>query len=184
MSIRHAFSSLYLIYPEVVNVLLGILLACVLAVSAQTQSSRFPRFDDFPVSEIFSGKPAPPKVVNPGDRLFRTRIREGASKGPNFAGHYTIAEWGCGTSCVSIAVVDAKSGDIYSSLFSILGYGGVLQYADVPEEQYEPLSYKLKSRLFVVRGCPEDENCATYFYEWKGSQFRLIRKIVAVPVHH
>ena len=80
--------------------------------------------------------------------------------------------------------MDAKSGYIYSSPFNILGYGEALRYADVSEEHYEPLSYKLRSRLFVVRGCPEDENCATYFYEWKGSQFKLIHKFVAFPVHH
>ena len=181
---RVYFRLIGLVYAWSMKTSMAAVLACVLAMSWAQTPVPIPRFEDFHAGEIFNAKPAPPKLVRPGDRLFRTRIREGASKGPNFAGHYTIAEWGCGTSCVSIAVVDAKSGNIYSGPFGILGYGGVLRYADVSEEQYEPLSYKLKSRLFVVRGCPEDENCATYFYEWKGSQFELIRKIVAVPVHH
>ena len=60
------------------------------------------RFEDYPVTAIFKGTPALPKL-RLGDRLFRTRIRKGAAKGPNFAGHYTIADWGCGTRCVSIA---------------------------------------------------------------------------------
>jgi hypothetical protein len=114
--------------------------------------------------------------------LFRTRIREGAAKGPNFAGYYSIAEWGCGSSCVSIAVVDAKNGNVYAGPFGILGYGSVLRYADVAESNYEPLSYNLSSRLLIVRGCPEDKNCASYFYEWKGSTFRLLRKIAAAAI--
>jgi hypothetical protein len=159
-------------------------LALAMAVAARSQDtgSRIPRFEDYPLSEIFNEKPSPPKLLRPGERLFRTRIREGAAKGPNFAGHYSIAEWGCGSSCVSIAVVDAKTGHVYWGPFAILGYGGVLKYADVSQDDYQPLSYKLNSRLFVVRGCPEDENCASYFYEWRRSTFRLLRKVPAVPI--
>jgi hypothetical protein len=80
--------------------------------------------------------------------------------------------------------VNAKTGDVYSGPFGILGYGSVLKYADVPEDNYEPLSYKLNSRLLVVRGCPEDEHCASYFYLWKGSTFRLLRKITPVEIPH
>jgi len=166
-----------------VKVLLGVPLAGLLAMSAWAQRpSALPRFEDFPVGEVFNGKSAPPKLVSPGDRAFRTRIREGAAKGPNFAGHYTIAEWGCGSNCVSMAVVDAQNGDIYSGPFGILGEGLGLVYADVSEERPYMLLYKLTSRLFVVRGCPEDKNCASYYYEWTGSQFKLLRKIVAVPI--
>jgi hypothetical protein len=112
-------------------------------------------------------------------------IRQGASKGPNFAGHYTIAAWGCGSSCVSIALVDAKDGTIFNVPFSILGWGMLLRYdgQNAPNRDgFEPLSYQVDSRLLIVRGCPEDDNCAAYFYEWTESQFKLIRKIVAVPI--
>jgi hypothetical protein len=40
----------------------------------------------------------------------------------------------------------------------------------------------LNSRLLVVRGCPEDKNCATYFYEWTASAFKLVLKIDASPI--
>jgi hypothetical protein len=64
-----------------------------------------PRFDDFPVVKSFHGKPAAPVFKTRGP--FPAEIREAARKGPNFAGHYTIAEWGCGSGCVSFAVIDA-----------------------------------------------------------------------------
>ena len=91
--------------------MLAVLLGCL---PAQTAA---PAFDQFPITETFNGKPAAPVLKEAEDRAFRTRIREGAAGGPNFAGHYTIVEWGCGAGCVSIATVDAKTGTVYHGLF-------------------------------------------------------------------
>ena len=143
--------------------------------STQTSIERLPRFEDYPVTDIFKGSPAPPKLRRPGDRMFRTRIREGAAKGPNFAGHYTIADWGCGMGCISIAIVDAKDGRTYDAPFTALAWG-----VPMMKESVEPLAFKLDSRLLIVRGCPEEENCGSYFYEWTGSRFKLIRKVAAI----
>jgi hypothetical protein len=161
---------------------LGVPLICVLATAllAQVGNSSRPRFEDFPVTEMFDGKPAPPRLVLQGDRLFRTMIRDGALKGPNFAGHYTIAEWGCGSACVSMALVDAKDGRIYRSPFGLLGAGDTLQFEekDSPkEDEFHFLAFRLNSRLLVVKGCPEDKDCATYYYEWTGSVFKLTLKV-------
>lgn len=106
--------------------ILALPLALATAVIVWTQNSdrRFPTFNEYPAGEIFKGRPAPPKLVRPGDRRFRTKIREGAEAGPNFAGHLSIAEWGCGASCVSIAVIDAQTGRVYPGPFGmLLGYG-------------------------------------------------------------
>ena len=166
--------------------ILALPLALATAVSVWTQNidRHFPRFNEYPAGDVFKGKPVPPKLVRPGDRLFSAKIREGAAAGPNFAGHLSIADWGCGTSCVSIAVVDAETGKVYPGPFGIPGYGSVMTYADVSESNYEPLSYTLNSRLLIVRGCPEDENCASYFYEWRRTSFRQLRKIPAAPIPH
>jgi hypothetical protein len=154
-----------------------VLVALIATAGAQTGNRNLPRFDQYAVSDIFKGKPAAPKLIRPADKLFRTRIREGAAAGPNFAGHFTIAEWGCGSACVSVAVVNAKTGDVYDGPFGILGYGQSFEYADRNEE---PLSYKLDSRLLKVRGCGEDRDCAEFFYEWTGNEFKLVLKIAAV----
>lgn len=100
--------------------MVGILSALVISTASlntQGQKELYPRPNDYPVADVFAGTPERPKLLRPGDKLFRTMIGEGAAKGPKFAGHYTIAEWGCGTSCVSIAVIDAKTGDVYSGPF-------------------------------------------------------------------
>ncbi len=144
-----------------------------------------PTFEQYPVTTAkFSRKPAAPVIKTTEDRSFRTRIREAASQGPNFAGHYTVAEWGCGAGCVSAVVVDAATGAIYRVPFRNLAwemrkYEG--KYAST-NDKFEPLTYRLNSRLLIARGCPEETDCASYFWEWTGSGFKLVRKIPSVPL--
>jgi hypothetical protein len=160
-------------------------LAFTLGVSAWAQTAAVisPEFYEYPVRTAFSGPPAAPKLIRPSDRRFRTKIREAASRGPNFAGHLTIAEWGCGAGCVSAALVDAKDGRVYAVPFSILGWGmPPLMYEgkySPTQDGFRPLEYKIASNLLVVRGCPEDRSCASYFYQWTGSDLKLIRKLPA-----
>jgi hypothetical protein len=162
----------------------------LLAQSASLRKAveQLPSFGDCPATGDFHGHAAPPILRTAGQRLFRTRIREAARNGPNFAGHYSIAEWGCGTSCVSIAVIDAETGAVYEGPFgslpkAILFYGLALRYdRDASGAyQHEGLVYHVNSRLLVARGCPNDLNCGAYFYEWTGSEFKLLRKIPANP---
>jgi hypothetical protein len=145
-------------------------------------------FDDFPALSSFHGVPASPLLKTAGQRLFRTQIRDAAKQGPNFAGRYTIADWGCGTSCEQMVVVDAKTGAVYESPFgplprAVLTYGKALRYDRDANGNYiyDDLSYRLNSRLLIARGCPNDQNCGAYFFEWSGSQFKLLRRIPATP---
>ena len=163
--------------------------AVAVLVLAQTINDPFFRFDDYPVKERFSGTPATPKLIWAGDWAFRTMIRQGASKGPNFAGRYTIAEWGCGSACVSMAVIDAEDGTVFDAPFGILGWGfpGLRyegEHVPMNKAQFHPLLYKLDSRLLVVRGCPEDQNCSSYYYAWTPPKFRLIRKVAAIAIRN
>ena len=108
--------------------------------------------------------------------MYRTMIRQAAKKGPNFAGHYTVAEWGCGTACEQIAVVDSQTGDVSDGPFGALPEGVVYLGPNV-EEDKTGLFYRLNSSLFIVAGCPRFKDCGTYYYEWSGTQFRLLRRI-------
>jgi hypothetical protein len=87
-------------------------------------------FREFPIS-VYKGKLAAPNFkTDMRAYLFRTQIRDQCKKkGVNFAGHYTIVEWGCGSDCQTIAIADRLNGKIYySHIFKInsLFYG--LQY--------------------------------------------------------
>lgn len=88
--------------------------------------------------EIYEGKPT--KVdfsTYPEAKMFRTTITEQALKGPNFAGHYTFATWGCGTSCLMYAIIDSISGKV------------VLMNGPYEEEQLTP-HFDINSRLLVL----------------------------------
>ncbi len=103
---------------------------------------RPPRFSDYPAGPIYHGQPAPvdlqSNVLAP---QYRTRLRREASKGPNFAGHYTVVRWGCGTDCTGFAIVDAQTGKV-----------GFLQ----PDAAID-LDYRLDSDLLVID--PPDAWC-------------------------
>jgi hypothetical protein len=92
------------------------------ATASLCTAQKLPTFEQFAEAETFTAKPAPPLLKTPAQRSFRTAIQEGAAKGPNFAGHYTIVTWGCGYGCVSAVVVDAKTGVVKSVPFRILGW--------------------------------------------------------------
>ena len=42
---------------------------------------------------------------------FKMTVTEQVAKGPNFAGHFRFVSWGCGTSCISYAVIDSITGN-------------------------------------------------------------------------
>jgi hypothetical protein len=72
-----------------------------------------PRFEQYPVGR---SSPFPPAKLelqsNPIAKRYRTVIREEMTHGPNFAGHYRVVFWGCGTSCSQFAVVNLKTGHV------------------------------------------------------------------------
>jgi len=130
------------------------------------------KFSDFAATSDFHGKPAAPILATQKQRMFRTAIREAAAKGPNFAGHYTIAEWGCGSGCMSSVVVDAVTGKVFAAPFRILSMP--LAESDGGHE-YQGAVYQLKSRLLIADGCPEETNCGSYYYEWSANKFKRLR---------
>ena len=133
-----------------------------------------PTFDQFHVAERFAGKPAAPILHTRAQRTFRTSIRDAEQQGPNFAGHFTLAVWGCGAGCNSMAIVDTRSGATYDGPFRLLGFDPSRVY----EGGEEMIEFKIDSRLMIARGCPEEvqKDCGTYYYEWAGNRLNLLRK--------
>ncbi len=152
---------------------LGIVLFLTCAFAAGEAGD--PKFEDYPAGPVFGGAPAAPKFRTSGQRMFRTAIREAEEKGPNFAGGYTIAEWGCGTGCVSFVVVNTKSGLVYDAPFGKLPRSTVY-LGPPPDLASMGILYRLNSKLLVVVGCPNWKDCARYFYEWTGSGFKLLQR--------
>lgn len=159
-----------------------LLLLCAAAAMAQTG---VPKFADYSATETFSGKPVPPVLKRPEDVYYRTMIRTEAGKGVNFAGRYTVAIWGCGSSCVMGALVDEKTGEVFKLPFSTLAAspGTFGDGSSAFENGFEMVAFKKESRLLIARGCEnEDTNrCSASYYEWAGTQFKLIKKFGFTP---
>jgi len=68
-----------------------------------------PKFKNFP-AEIHLGDNARLSFRSKVAREYRTRLSQWAKEKPNFADHYILATWGCGTNCTQITIVDAKTG--------------------------------------------------------------------------
>src|SRR5437667_5642687 len=108
----------------------------------QTPASLQSHFSEFAVNEAFTGEPAAVILSSPEWRQYRTMLRSGAKKGPNFAGHFTVVQWGCGTTCLTGAIVDATTGKVchLPPLLkgTTVGFEAML------------LHFRLESRLMIV----------------------------------
>jgi hypothetical protein len=183
------FGPLHLVYAEGVNAFFGVSLACALAISAWAQGSGepIPRFQDYPAFEIFKGTAALPIFTRPEERLFRTVIRQGVTKGygvfrgaveqekpgPNFAGHYIAIQWGCGSDCDQMAIVDANTGHIYPP--PLRGKGSM--YFNVPIRSFQRRpDFRLDSRLMILSdACPQPiSGCSAYYFLWDHNQWKLV----------
>jgi hypothetical protein len=151
-------------------------LISVLLIGADAQSpapATAPDFAQYPSHGLFTGKQVPTIFRTPGQRMFRTVIREQAKNRPNFAGHYVIAQWGCGTGCISNAIIDLETGVVYDGPFGNLPKA-TLYLGPPPDPESTGLFFRANSRLLIARGCPNDGNCGNYFYEWNGAAFKLL----------
>jgi hypothetical protein len=142
---------------------------------AQHKDAR-PDFKSYAVEQVYSGAPAAPKITRDW-RVFRTVIREGAKSKVEFAGHYTVPRWGCGTGCNAFVVVDSITGTVYDG-FSVAGLplSWMKKHIELPRMEFHP-----KSRLMKINGCPNEQNCGFYDYEMiEGKGLNLVRKQLLV----
>lgn len=114
-----------------------------------------------------------------GAKTFRTRLSEALKVGVNFAGHYIVAGWGCGTGCVSGAIIDARTGNVIwpIELYSLGVWYEGNSYVG------EPVAYRKNSRLLIISGSPgvldgqKEKPNGKYFYEWRGNALHQIKFI-------
>jgi hypothetical protein len=142
---------------------------------AGSPSEQRPKFSDYAVREIYSGTPAVPKLSQ-DQRTFRTMIRRGSNKKVEFAGHYTVPLWGCGTSCNQFAVVDSVTGTVYDVPFSIVEFPGAW-FDSHDADTYKRMEFYPSSRLMKINACPNERDCGFYDYVIvAGKGLELVRK--------
>jgi len=152
--------------------LVSIILALTAIVAGALAGGDKPsRYEDFAITNIFKGKPAAVDLSShPQARSYRTQLRRQAAEGPNFAGHYKIAIWGCGTSCQAFAIVDVQTGRVYFP--PELPF---VSYVNWDGDDFG-LQFRIDSRLLVLHGSPKEESrVGTFYYLWQTNTLRLIR---------
>jgi hypothetical protein len=131
--------------------------------------------------------------------MFRTRIREGVEKGwgvringqrdkeqnrpgPNFAGHYIVIVWGCGTGCIQMAMSNADTGAVYDPPLSD---GGrlTLPMLVFPNSAggAADTEWRRDSRLMIIKATPHvnraDAVPYAFFFLWPGEHWTLLRRV-------
>ncbi|MBR1228505.1 MULTISPECIES: hypothetical protein [unclassified Bradyrhizobium] len=147
-----------------------LMLALAVSKDAHAQSDApVPQPKDYPAGEVFRGRAAKVDLRPPENREYRTRLREAASQPANFAGHYVLTTWGCGTGCVLGAAVDLKSGKV------IFLPGSVCCWAiDVPQN-FEPVDFQLQSRLVALNGMINEQGPdGPHYFELANGAFKRV----------
>ena len=156
-----------------------IVLSCFLFTPGQKS---LPKFNQYPSKVEKARVKAINFKKNPDARTMRTRLTAAMHGGVNFAGHYILTGWGCGTGCTNAAIIEARTGDViwpdqFANIDARYGEG----YSDVQ------LDFKKNSRLLVIHGRPGSRNenvrdlgAGDYYYEWKNNRLYML-KFVAVP---
>ena len=110
-------------------------------------------------------------------KMFRTNLRNAAKEGVNFAGHFVLTTWGCGTNCTETAIIDARSGRVF---FPKELEGAGFGFCDLPDDA-EPVVSKPDSRLLILSGFKgsdlnsENTPCGIYYLEWTGTNFKQVK---------
>ena len=138
-----------------------------------------PSFSDYVVKSEPAPEPAPLRIRRHTQAWqFRTTLREEYENGkPNFAGHYRIEGWGCGTACLDWAVVDVRTGGVtFDPAIRVVAGTPEDDSADSSFSQYGFLGFRKDSRLLIMHGAPSepggDEGIG--YYVWNGNRFSKV----------
>ena len=130
--------------------------------AAQAASS--PDFADYPAKASTASSQAPLQLDR-ASRRYRTILRDASYHPADFAGHYVLANWGCGAGCVVVAAIDKSSGKVVMFPSTV---------SDWPDDIEEPLAYHLDSRLLVVHGRLDESGQGVHYFAFDGRHFKPI----------
>lgn len=153
------------------NFISKILLVVLLAGSSfahGAQGYKPPNFAAYPATEAYQGKPARlDRKSHSYARIYRQVLSGELESGPNFAGHFVIASWGCGTSCLANAIVDANTGKVFVP--KVIESSGMKFTCDL-----KPLVFSRKSRLIVQLVWDVDQVFVNHLL-WDGNRLRKLK---------
>ena len=155
------------------NLRLSIFTALILANSHSfaTKDILIPKFSDFRVNLKAS---YPQTKLNTDSKLtkrFKTMLSSYLDAGPNFAGEYALASWGCGSSCLRHAIINVQNGRTFwpkeiEATFNLLSCSK------------DTLYFQSASKLLIVNKKHEDDQIEQTYMIWEKSRFKLVTKRV------
>ena len=119
-------------------------------------------FEKYKVMETYNGEIAKLDIThykkNPKDVREKILYQYNSEKKPNFAGHYIIVTWGCGSPCQMNSIIDAITGKVIFSISTSMG-----------------LEYKANSYL-IIENPPTNERYDKSYREMFGKPQMAIFK--------
>ncbi len=103
-------------------------------------------------------------------RRFTTRLSGALRSQPvDFAGHYVITTFGCGSGCLYGGIVDVKTGQAHELPWALYIAGQLGDWESA-------LKHEAGSRLLAVRGAinETDEPAQERYFEWTGTALKPI----------
>ena len=163
-------------YLEAFLILAAAFGVVLITVGTQAAFAKVPQFKDYAVRKVHSGQIAQPDLnSHPDAATFRTRLRNAAKGAVNFAGKYVLVQWGCGTTCVFGALLDAENGKIIFLPFTVCCWGDV-------DDDFRPIEFRLNSRLIVFAGLKgEGGPMGAHFYEFRDDKFIFLETVETAP---
>ncbi|MBV9992605.1 MAG: hypothetical protein JOZ72_15100 [Alphaproteobacteria bacterium] len=152
-----------------------------------------PKFADYE-AHAFAGPHVAPRVHASREAWqYRTNLRDAAKAGPNFAGRYTLAGWGCGTGCLDWGVVDQANGkvtfdgrirtienltDVWPINDPVTGHYAAL---GANAADFDTLLFRKDSDLLVMLGAPggDEAQSGIHWLRWTGARFESLRFVAA-----
>jgi hypothetical protein len=164
-----------------------ILLSMAMAQSGPEAPLR-PSFAKYPAGKSnFKLTLALPRLRTPEERRFRSVLRNGIKKGynvveggtenervgPNFAGHFILVQWGCGSDCMEAAVIDGVDGTVLQLPRQDRALPPTFQIATGSADM-RTLKFRTESRLL---GIPNRPDGIIYYYVLEGHVWRYVGKV-------
>jgi hypothetical protein len=143
-----------------------------------------PRFSDYAARRYVGVNAAPDLRSDPRSRRYRSQLKDWALEKPNFAGHYILATWGCGTGCTEIAIIDAMSGKVFHPAGARTNHIEDVDIEVLVEVEqvgrradFGALQYRADSRLLIVFGTPDGraENKGISYFVWEDERLKRVR---------
>ena len=128
-----------------------------------------PSFESYPAKIVESKNHLKLVLTTRLAKKYKTVITADSAKPVNFAGHYRVATWGCGTDCRGFAIINKQTGAVYT-------LPGLEDVAGVMGNEEDRLAFKADSRLFVITGIKNDTAEGKFYYVWQKEKLHLLAK--------